>query len=444
MKPLSYKAAAGASAPSPPNPSSDGYPTEGDVTQGTPATTLGEWWFYQLDAELQHLLTHAGLTPDTGDLEQVRKAVEAIGGGSRAVLASDITLSADARATAALTRPLDDFRWIELLMGPDSSTYDRVVKVQRADITARTGAVTWNLYALVRIDANNKVKFYRVNPATGAFTDLTGGNGIDLPYLKTGLGMARLGGVIYLLRGGRPYKDAGGDGSLLTVDPETSTVSDPLLMQSFGGVATGIGMAAHGGALWAVVQSTQDSLGEAHMYRLDLSTRQVAFVRRFSNVATGYPNAFGLTDHNGVLYMVRRVGQFGKGALFSLDVSGAALVSTQIGSLFDFTLSGVAPTGAGLASHQGNLYAIVRRNAEGEARLYSVDPTAASNAAAFTLISSHDVGANANAIAMVSAPSSTVAGGAVFGDLRLDRDGASSLGLDSARAAHVHQVIGVE
>lgn len=54
-----------------------GYFTEG-VPGTTPATVPGQDWFNAIQEELIHLITYAGLTSDGTDLQQVRKAIEAL------------------------------------------------------------------------------------------------------------------------------------------------------------------------------------------------------------------------------------------------------------------------------------------------------------------------------------------------------------------------------
>jgi len=58
-----------------PGSSAGAFVDKTDLTPGTKvtATDLNAW-----QAELLHLITEAGLTPDGGDLEQIRKAVQAL------------------------------------------------------------------------------------------------------------------------------------------------------------------------------------------------------------------------------------------------------------------------------------------------------------------------------------------------------------------------------
>jgi hypothetical protein len=89
-----YLAGAAAVPPTAPTSPSTGYPTRGNPATGTPATTPGDYWHYQLQAELKAVLLAAGLTPDAADLTQLRAAIDAlilgafIGAGKR-VLSSN-------------------------------------------------------------------------------------------------------------------------------------------------------------------------------------------------------------------------------------------------------------------------------------------------------------------------------------------------------------------
>lgn len=77
----SYAASAGASAPTAPSSPSIGYPSDGNPTSGAPATIPGAYWFYQVQQEIHHLLTTAGITPAAGTLTQLAAAVAALASG---------------------------------------------------------------------------------------------------------------------------------------------------------------------------------------------------------------------------------------------------------------------------------------------------------------------------------------------------------------------------
>uniref|UniRef100_UPI000B2F258D hypothetical protein n=1 Tax=Xanthomonas sp. MUS 060 TaxID=1588031 RepID=UPI000B2F258D len=46
----------------PGNPSI-GYPTDGNPTTNTPATTPGDYWFYQVSEEIRNVILAGGLAP---------------------------------------------------------------------------------------------------------------------------------------------------------------------------------------------------------------------------------------------------------------------------------------------------------------------------------------------------------------------------------------------
>lgn len=73
-----YYDAASQSPPDAPDEPSEGYPTQGDPLIGAAATTPGAYWFYQLQQEVENLITEAGLTPDHNNLGQIREAVNAL------------------------------------------------------------------------------------------------------------------------------------------------------------------------------------------------------------------------------------------------------------------------------------------------------------------------------------------------------------------------------
>lgn len=72
-----YESGAVAAKPGAPTSPSSGYPTDGDPSSGTPATTPGAYWFYQMAEELNNLLTQAGVAPDHTKLTQLFDMLEA-------------------------------------------------------------------------------------------------------------------------------------------------------------------------------------------------------------------------------------------------------------------------------------------------------------------------------------------------------------------------------
>lgn len=79
MNPNVWESGASATPPSPPTTPSTGYPTAGDPTLGVPPTKGGEYWFYQLAAELTAILTAAGITADHTNLTQLLTALRSAG-----------------------------------------------------------------------------------------------------------------------------------------------------------------------------------------------------------------------------------------------------------------------------------------------------------------------------------------------------------------------------
>lgn len=70
-----YRSGVSESPPSAPDPAAVGYPTGGDPSIGAAPTTPGAYWYWQIQAEVAALLTAAGVTPDAGNLTQLRDAL---------------------------------------------------------------------------------------------------------------------------------------------------------------------------------------------------------------------------------------------------------------------------------------------------------------------------------------------------------------------------------
>lgn len=73
-----YEAGAVVGVPDAPASPSVGNPTNGNPQRAVPATTPGAYWFYQLQKELTHLLSEAGLAPAANDLTQLSQAITAL------------------------------------------------------------------------------------------------------------------------------------------------------------------------------------------------------------------------------------------------------------------------------------------------------------------------------------------------------------------------------
>ena len=83
----------------------NGFPTDGDLDTGTPATIPGAGWFWMVTKELLELIEGAGIEPDGSDLTQVFGAVSALASAAAsqaesAAIAQAETLAAEAQAAA--------------------------------------------------------------------------------------------------------------------------------------------------------------------------------------------------------------------------------------------------------------------------------------------------------------------------------------------------------
>jgi hypothetical protein len=81
-----FESGASGTAPTPPSPGSAGYPSDGNLSTSTPPTIPGAYAFYQLFAELLHVITAAGLTPDASNVTQLKSALDTLYASSGAYL----------------------------------------------------------------------------------------------------------------------------------------------------------------------------------------------------------------------------------------------------------------------------------------------------------------------------------------------------------------------
>lgn len=76
-----------ATAPVAPAAPSNGYPTNGDPGSGQNATEPGAWWFHAIGEEIRAVIEAGGLSPNLGNLTQLRDAIlTMIGAGSQSLL----------------------------------------------------------------------------------------------------------------------------------------------------------------------------------------------------------------------------------------------------------------------------------------------------------------------------------------------------------------------
>lgn len=68
-----YESGASPSPPAIPDPASEGFPTGGG-TGGAP-TRPGAYWYHQVTSEVLAVIAAGGLTPDAGNLHQMRDAI---------------------------------------------------------------------------------------------------------------------------------------------------------------------------------------------------------------------------------------------------------------------------------------------------------------------------------------------------------------------------------
>jgi hypothetical protein len=71
-----YQSNAAIAPPDPPASFSTGYPTNGDPGIGQAPTHPGDYWFYQVAAEINAVVVAAGLTPSATTLNQLLTAIQ--------------------------------------------------------------------------------------------------------------------------------------------------------------------------------------------------------------------------------------------------------------------------------------------------------------------------------------------------------------------------------
>ncbi len=356
--------------------------------------------------------------------------------GRDGVLASAISLSGVTRRTQALSANLDGFRWLELLVGPDSGKYDQVVKVPRSAITQRTGQATRGLYALVGARTTRHVNLRQYDVAQNTWSTL--GGAIELPFNSAleGVGMTEHDGVLYALA----LRLSGGSVDLYQVDPSGPSITLVTTGISFGQTNPNGGAAAlfsHDDQLFVLL--TNSSANGVTLYHFNLESRYAQSVRVLGGLQIGGQlEAVGAASHGGAVYMATSRRNTGAVQFWTLTPASGAIAT--LGREQDFTGDDSQVKGIGMTSHDGTLYAMINRASGGQqggSSLVSVNPSTG----ATTSVSTD--GGGRESIAMASHVVSTVSGGVVFDDLRLDRAGDATLGLECLSDKYVHQVIGV-
>lgn len=71
-----YERNASGSVPDAPVDPSIGYPTNGNPSQGVPATMPGEYWYYMITESLRKVIVDAGLVPDHLDMGLFSDAIQ--------------------------------------------------------------------------------------------------------------------------------------------------------------------------------------------------------------------------------------------------------------------------------------------------------------------------------------------------------------------------------
>ena len=189
-------------------------------------------------------------------------------------IAGAVTLTAGEANTRALSRPLADYRWIEVVYGPAAAR--RSTRLPVADIPALTLTSVTPTYYVV-----NGGRLKTLTLATGA---LSAGTVVTIaPASGDGLlSLAALDGVLYSTRGS----------SIYTIDPQTAAGSTwPALPEEDYEALT-----AHLGSLYAL----RTESGMLRIVRVDVAS---ATVTRFGTLPRPAAlTGIGLTSRQGHLY----------------------------------------------------------------------------------------------------------------------------------------------
>ena len=343
------------------------------------------------------------------------------------VLASDIDLAADARVTKNLARPLNEFRWVEILTGSTSVDHGDVAKVQRSAIAALNVAASEVLgWAAGR-------QLYVVNTASGALTP----RGERQPALALVSASLVSTGERLLAWVSDQVSSSTDHHVLYEINPDTGARTP---LGSVDAPWANSGTTLPSAAVWTGSELlglvSRASSNRAQLYQIDLSDGTLTpRGSEQSNFDTSSKSDLGAAwTGTEMLVAIFDDGQ-DRFRLYSVDTSDGTLAprgSARSLGTGSWTSGALVWTGTELLAWVGD------QNSD-DAQLYGV------NTADGTLTprGSEQSVSDQSFIAFGMTSHAAVSGGLDVGGVRLDRDGANSLGLTSGKALHVHQIVGI-
>ncbi len=350
------------------------------------------------------------------------KAMAEAHGGRDLVLASDISLSAYTRTTHALAKPLDDFRWIGIVGGDSASDYGTYLRVPRSQISALAGSVS---YLAARV-TGRYFQLYSLNAKTGVLTSIGQQQALSPANIAfNGAGIVEISSTVYAVLS----NDQNEKIQLYSVDTATGALTAIGAGHTIGQHPVAVGAAKSGSDVLVLI---------AHLSTLRLFSVNVAtgvFTAIGAGVGTGqYKYGVGIAEVGGELLAATTESSADKFQLYAVDKTTGA-VTARGGTHATSHGNGVA---LDLVNVEGALVAGISTAAGSAFRLYSVDTATG----ALTAIGSQQApGVNFQGLGLGAVGS--IAGGAWAGGLRLDRNGASSIGLRALSDMRAHQVIGI-
>ena len=319
-----YKANASATAPLATQATSEGFPTEGDITAGVDATVPGPFVFYQLVEAIVTVIEEAGETPDD-DPNQFRDALVSLINTAGVGFATN-QQTIDGVLTTVATNPAGVRAALDHLIGTAGPALDTLGELSDAlDDDANFATTVTNQIAATR----NMVLYDQdiAVPITGHTEVQLTDSAADFRWLE----------LVYTCPGrGGPVATARIRVGDLGAAPAISTTLSGVLYAS-------------------------DTLNPDRLYSLDRYTGVVQFER----LLPGIPGPYSMAYLPGALYIIDTGEGGASGTLYSLDI--ATLAITEIG---DTGLTDLFALGA----ISGTLYALVSNAAAAgiRDRLFSI------------------------------------------------------------------------
>ena len=337
------------------------------------------------------------------------------------VLASDVGVGTE-RGTQPLASPLNDYRWIGIVGGKSASDYGTYLRVPRSQITALSGSVS---YLAARVSGRN-FQLYGLNVTTGALTPIGAQQALSPPNIVfSGAGMLEISGTVYAVLS----NDQNEKIQLYSVDTATGALTAIGNGHTIGQHPVAVGAAKSGSDAFVLIAQ----LSTLRLFSINVATG--VFTAIGAGTATGqYKYGVGLVEEGGSLRAATTESSADKFQLYAVNKTTGAVTETGR----THTTSHGNGAALDLLNVERRLVAGISTASGSAFRLYSVD---AATGALSPIGAQQNPGASFGGLGLVA--NGSISGGAWAGRLRLDRAGASSLGLRSIDGMHVHQVLGL-